>query len=182
MRFAAIIASCTVLMSPVVAQEQQLLAENLTKYFGKTCLAYAPYVESIVNWKDTFNLSVMDTNVLSFYELIYGLNISNGTAVTLAGKTDIGVNYEVYLNDFDQNGKRFYGCSVGSPDVSSTALIAAVKAQYGLPGEPVLDKTYGSLRHRMWNLGSTSDPQYFIILGRVNGQDPTVILANFGKR
>lgn len=182
MRFATIIAFCFVLASPVVAQEQQAMAKNLAKYFGKTCLAYAPSVESIVNWKGNFNLSVVDTNILSFYEQIYGLKVTTGSAITLSGKTDIGVSYEVYLNDFDQNGKRFYGCSVGSPDVSSTALEVAVKAQYGLPGEPILDETYGSLRHRMWNLGSTSDPQYFIILGTANGLEPTAMLANFGKR
>lgn len=161
---------------------EKVRATSLVNYFGKTCLKYAPNVNSIAIWKDTLGLTEINSEPLNFFELVYGLNVTNGKSQTLMGQTKQGVGIEIHLNEFTQDGFSYYGCSVGSPEVTSAATEAELRATYGLPGDPVLDEKQSTLHHRMWNLGSEQDPQYFILIGNSNPDKPTAVVSNFGKR
>jgi len=127
-------------------------------------------------------LTEINSGPLNFFELVYGLTVSNGNHHTFAGQTKDGVGFEIHINNFTQDGVRYYGCSIGSPEVTSAALEAELRATYGLPGDPVLNEKMSSLHHRMWNFGSKQDPQYFILIGLSNPNEPTAVVANFGKK
>ncbi len=183
----ALLTYITLAIAAPAAMAQDMAAEkvraaSLVNYFGKTCLKYAPNVNSIVNWKHPLGLTEVNSEPLSFFELVYGLNVTNGKSQTLVGETKDGVGVEVHLNEFTKDGIYYYGCSIGSPDVTSAATEAELRATYGLPGDPVVDDLMPTLHHRMWNLGSKQDPQYFILIGKSNSDTPGVVVSNFGKR
>jgi hypothetical protein len=182
MRAMALLAAILLLPSPVAAQGQKAAAESLTDFFANTCLKYAPAVERIVTWKDTWNLEAVGDQPFEFFELVYDLSVMNGEAVTFQGQTKSGLGVEVHLNIYSQDGQQFYGCTVGSPSVTSAALETAFRAKFGLPGDPIIDEVYPTLHHRMWNFGSSDDPQYFILLGNSDPNIPTAMVANFGRR
>ena len=181
MRLPGLISAVCLMASPLMAQDSSAPADSVARYFGQTCLKYAPDVQHIANWADGLGLEPIQTGPLSMFELIYNLTVTNGQGVTYLGKTREGVAIEMHLTIFTQDGQPYYGCSIGTPDVSGAALEAAIKERYGLPGQPVLTEMFPSMHHRMWNFGDNDDPQYFILMVRPDPSEPATVVANFGK-
>ncbi len=181
-RLQSIVIAIALSASPLLAGGSERAANSLAKHFGQTCLHYAPNVETIVKGAAALSLTHVSDGPYSMFEAIYGLKATNGEGVTFEGKTREGVGFELHVTVFDQAGERFYGCAIGSPEISSQDLKAAITKLYGFPGEPIVNVMQPSLHHRMWNFGSTDDPQYFILIGHPDATQPTAMIGNFGKK